>query len=157
MIERDYLMRLFQQLANVLARIMRAREQEKYDEAQVAIEEAYGELFGLNETLLAVMNAESLAHLLGDGEKTKTLARLLKEEAELYQLQEDPTQAALKYKKSFELYLEAISSQTKIDLESESMIKALSDKIDFDELPKKYQILAKRKQASFTSTQTGTE
>jgi len=151
MIERDYLMRLFQQLANVLARIMRAREQEKYDDAQDAIDEAYGELFGLNETLVGVMSAESLAQLLGDGEKTKALARLLKEEGELCELQDDPTQAALKYKKSLELYLEAGSAQTKIDLEYESMIKPLLDKIDFEQLPKKYHAILKKMRTASTS------
>lgn len=151
MIERDYIMRMMQQLANALARIMRAREQEKYDEAQDAIDEAYGELFGLNETLVGVMSAESLAQLLGDSEKIKALARLLKEEGELCELQDDPTQAAIKYKKSLELYLEAVSSQTKIDLESESMIKSLLDKIDFELLPKKYQAILKKLRAAPTS------
>jgi len=150
MIERDYLMRLFQQLANVLARIIRAREQGKYDEALVAIDEAYGELFGLNETLVSVMSAESLAQLLGDSEKIKALARLFKEEGELCELQDDPTRAAIKYKKSLELYLEAVGSQTKIDLESESMIKSLLDKIDFEQLPKKYQTILKKMQAAST-------
>ena len=151
MIERDYLMRLFQQLTNVLARILRAREQEKYDEAQEAIDGAYGELFGLNATLVDVMSAESLAQLLGDREKIKALARLFKEEGELCELQDDPTQAVIKYKKSLELYLEAVSSKTKIDLESESMIKSLLDKIDFEQLPKKYQAIIKKMQAASTS------
>ena len=151
MIERDYLMRMMQQLANVLARIMRAREQEKYDEAQDAIDGAYGELFGLNATLLDVMSAESLAQLLGDREKTKSLARLFKEEAELRELQDDPTQATIKYKKSLELYLEAGSAQTKIDLESESIMKHLLDKIDFEQLPEKYHAILKKMRTASTS------
>jgi hypothetical protein len=144
-------MRMMQQLANVLARIMRAREQEQYDEAQDAIDEAYGELFGLNAALLDVMSAESLAQLLGDKEKTKALARLFKEEGEVRELQGDATRAALRYHRSLELYLESLGSQTKIDLESESAIKFLLDKIDFEQLLKKYQAILKKMQAVSTS------
>jgi len=151
MIERDYIMRMIQQLANALARIMGARKQEKYDEVQKIIDDAYGEILGLSQTLVGVMNAESLTQLLGDGDKIKVLARLLKEEGELCELRDDPAQATIKYEKSFALYLETYSRQTKIDLESESMIKALLDKIDFEQLSIKYQGILKKMRAASAS------
>lgn len=40
MIERDYIMRMIKQLAGVLARIIKVKEQEKYDEALQIINEA---------------------------------------------------------------------------------------------------------------------
>jgi hypothetical protein len=143
-IERDYLMRLIQQLTNALARIMRAKEQEKYDEAQEAIDAAYGELFGLNATLVSMMAAESLAQLLGDPEKIKAMARLFEEEADLWQVKDDVAQAAVKYQRALELYLEAMMLQSSHDAECEKVITSLVAKIDLTHLPKKYMMALNR-------------
>jgi len=138
MIERDYLMRLIQQLNTVLARIMRAKQQEKYDEAQETIKEAHGELFGLDSALVGMMSAESLAQLLGDGEKIKAMARLFKEEGDLFELQEDGRQAGGKYQRSLELYLEVMNASSIQDGESIEVMRVLVEKVGIDNLSERY-------------------
>ncbi len=144
MIERDYLMRMVQQLAAVITRVFNLKKQEKYDEARETIREAYGELFGLNRTLLEALNAESLAQLIRDQEKLKAIARLFQEEASLYLLQGDETLAKSKHRRAFELYLEASSSNGSRDPEIMEAIRALAAQIDLGDLTERYAVILKK-------------
>jgi len=144
MIERDYIMRMIQQLVNALARIVHAREEEKYDEAHQTVEETLGELFGLKPAFIDTMSAESLTLLLGDKEKVKILARLLLEEGEVFEAQGDAAGAARKHQKSLELYLEAVDPGDNIDAETGQTIKSLLNKIEFYHLPEKYRAMVRK-------------
>ena len=86
MIERDYLMRMAQQLAAAVARLFQLKQQEKYDQALQEVEKAYGELLGMNAQIVAMFDSTTLARLLGHAEKMKTLATLFFEQAELHRL-----------------------------------------------------------------------
>lgn len=144
MIERDYIMRMIKQLAGVLARIIRAKEQEQYDEALQLIQEAYSELFGLDSRLAGMMDAESLALLLGNRDKIKAMARLFREEGDLQALKGDASQAGSRYKRSLELYLEATAVESSKDPEVLQAIQELAEKIDIAQLSGKYSALLKK-------------
>jgi hypothetical protein len=138
MIERDYLMRMVQQLAAVMTRIFNLKKQEKYDEARETIREAYGELFGLNRALLETLSAESLAQLVGDYDKSKAIARLFQEEASLDEFQKNERRARERYRRALELYLETTAARAHQDPEILEAIHSLVDKIGRADLSERY-------------------
>ena len=96
MFEQDYILRLTKQLASLIARVLGLRRKGADDEALVAIEGAYGELFGLPEGLVDVMAPAELARLVGTREKAAMLAELLEAEAEIIAGRGDPLLAERK-------------------------------------------------------------
>ncbi len=117
MIERDYIMRLVQQLAAALTRIFKLKEQEKYDQAFDETGKAFNELLGMSPELMAAFDSATLAQLLGHHEKVKTAAALFREEGELYQRKGEEAKAQTRYQRAFELYLEAAQMQEQSDAE----------------------------------------
>jgi predicted RNA polymerase sigma factor len=130
MIERDYIMRMISQLAAVLAKIFFAKNAQNYAEALRLAQSACEELLGLNGELIDQMEAPTLALLLGDKEKIKVLATLLREEGDILQLQEKAPEGNLKYEKALALYQEALRMFTTGDQECEAAIKALHAKLN---------------------------
>jgi hypothetical protein len=130
MIERDYIMRMIAQLAAVMARILFAKNAQNYPEALQIAEAAYGQLLGLNGELVEKMEASTLALLLGEKEKIKTLAALLREEGEILHLQRNAFAGDLKYAKALALFQEALRQFNAGDHECEAAITALQARLD---------------------------
>lgn len=137
MIERDYLMRMIAQLAAVLARILGAKNAQNYAEALQIAQNAYGQLFGLNGELVDQMDAATLALLLGEKEKIKALAALLREEGDILLLQGNRSAGEAKYEKALGLYHEARRMQSNPDAECEKAIAELQDKMGGARQPSK--------------------
>jgi hypothetical protein len=129
MIERDYLMRMIAQLAAVLARILGAKNAQNYTEALQIAQDSYGQLFGLNGELVESMDAATLALLLGEKEKIKALASLLREEGDILLLQDKKAEGYLKCEKALALYQEARRMQSNLDAECETAIAELQGKL----------------------------
>jgi tetratricopeptide (TPR) repeat protein len=129
MIERDYLMRMMAQLAAVLARVLGAKNARNYAEALQIVQDAYGELFGVQSELVEQMDAATLALLLSDWEKIKGLASLLREEGDVLLLQGKQEKGCEKYEKALALYQEAVRSQTKEDTDCSAAIAELQAKL----------------------------
>jgi tetratricopeptide (TPR) repeat protein len=129
MIERDYIMRMIAQLAAVLARILGAKNAQDYTQALQLVQDAYGEIFGLQRELVEQMDAATLALLLGEGEKIKGLASLLREEGDVLLLQGQPTKGYEKYEKALALYQEALRLQTTEDADCLAAIATLQAKL----------------------------
>ncbi len=104
MIEKDYIMRMIAQLSAVLAKVLFAKQAGQYEEAAQLLEKSYGELFGLSGELLESLDAETLAGLLGDREKIKALATLLKEEGDVFAAQNEGAKSRQRYAKSLALF-----------------------------------------------------
>ncbi|MDZ7267914.1 MAG: hypothetical protein ONB48_10580 [candidate division KSB1 bacterium] len=141
MIERDYLMRLLQQLATVMRRILRLQEQEKYDEAQQELAQAPGRLLGLERELLVSLAPATAAALLGKREKIKIAARLLQAEAELAGRRGDPELAHSRRQNALELYLEALVLAAQIDADDRIMLRAWAAEGEREALAERYQRL----------------
>ncbi len=139
MIERDYIMRLAQQLAAVVARVLRLRELEKYDQAQQELEQACGELLGLNYELLLSLDAATAAQLLGHEEKIKIAAKLMHEEGELLEHQGRFELAHARRQRALELYLEAVALTGYAEAEDGAILASFRQKIDAAALRDRYQ------------------
>lgn len=107
MITRDYLIRLIEQVADFVARIAGSKREGYFDQGLRTVDEAYDALLDMDRRLFDVADSRTLADLLGPPAKIRAVAAICYEEADLLRLKGDPINAALKYKKSLELVLEA--------------------------------------------------
>src|SRR5262245_5972732 len=88
----DYLMRLVEQLAAVIARMLGLRKSGRAADALVEAERGY-DLLGLPTGLIEVLSAPAIAELLASPEKVRMVADLLDEEAAALEALGDPRAA----------------------------------------------------------------
>ncbi len=138
MVERDYIMRLVQQLAAALTRIFKLKEQEKYDQALDETAGAFNELLGMSPELLAAFDSATLAQLLGHHQRVKTAAALFREAGELYQRKGEDAAAQMRYQRAFELYLEAAQMQEQNDPECVEAIRGISQALLAERIAARY-------------------
>lgn len=138
MIERDYIMRMIQQLSGVLLRLLNLKRSQDYDQALDLVTNAYGELFGTEAALLRAMDSATAAHLLGHPEKIKALATLCREEADLFRHKGKEVEADTASRRALELFLEAASQMKEPDAECLDAIRSLTHEIDPAGLPQRY-------------------
>jgi hypothetical protein len=91
--ERDYILRMVQQVAQVIARAMGLITERKLDDADAELASGYGTL-GLDRELVGVLDAASLARLLGDEDRIAAAVRLIAHDARLRLAQGDLRRAA---------------------------------------------------------------
>ena len=134
MIRSDYIMRMIEQLSRVLVQIIFHKKNEDYDQAVVQINRALKSLVGLDPETIRSFSAEEIIRLLSLGdrfesEKCLIVAKLMKEDADILQLNNPNDQSVTRlYKKALYLYLEALLAIP--DFEEESYLKDVSELID---------------------------
>ncbi len=115
MTQRDYILRIAEQVGRVLARVLYDREQEDYQGAHEFIEEQFRQMLGMGggfvhsapeETLLAMLTSMGVI----DTEKCWLLATLLKADGEVYEAQEDENNSYYSYLKAINLFLAVLTS-----------------------------------------------
>ncbi|MBD3377227.1 hypothetical protein GF406_19520 [candidate division KSB1 bacterium] len=122
MIHRDYIMRMIEQLSVVLMKILFNKQSKNYDRALFEIDNAYFTILEMDPLKIKHMSEQELVELLNldqgfEAERAVVIAELLREEAEINELQSGFDNEVLElFKKSFCLYIEAI--QTNKDFES---------------------------------------
>lgn len=105
-------MRLIEQLGQALIRIMKLKEAEQFNAAQIEINLAGKMLLGLDMELLRALSDEEIISLLKptgelDSGKCLMAAELLKEEADIQERQGQLQESAASYAVSLSLFLEA--------------------------------------------------
>jgi hypothetical protein len=103
----DYILRLIKQMAEFIARIARRREEEKLDEALREADGAWAELFDIPREISDALDSPTLAGMLRHPERMRVAALLFWEEGRVYAAKGDPLTAAARYRRAFELILEA--------------------------------------------------
>jgi len=93
MFQRDYILRLVQQVAQVIARAMGLITERKLEDADAELASGYATL-GLDRELVGVLDAAGLARLLGDQDRIAAAVRLITHDARLRLVQGDPRRAA---------------------------------------------------------------
>jgi len=140
-IKQDYILRLIEQLAQFLARILKLHEKGDYDAAMLAIEDALKKLVGLDLKLVEAIGLEDLVNLLKPGidldiSKCIVVADLLKSRGDVRLALGDPEAATDSYIRSLTLFLEVFTGPGSIELpdqraRAEWLIEHLAD----EELP----------------------
>ncbi len=117
MFERDFIMRMIRQLAQVLSQILNYKKSGQWKNAQMVIDVACKQLLGLNPEIVERLNADALSDLFTynnetDYEKCLTLAILLTEQAEIYKNTNQTEDKIFSlYSKGFHLYKAAFKDQ----------------------------------------------
>ena len=132
-IERDYILRLVRELAEVLARAMKLKAAKKDDEAAEAIESGCATLFGIDWKALAWSDSASAAQLLKEPVRIRAYATLLEHRAQLHAGSGEAAEARSKYQHAHEMYCEAGK-----DPEAMAGAKRTQALIDVALLPEKY-------------------
>jgi hypothetical protein len=108
--QRDYILRMIEQLTHVMARFMKLKAQEKHREALVRLEEFYGKLMLPKAALLLKMPDKELLSLLSvngepDLDKTASLGLLFKEEGRVYEDLGNHEESSARFNKALFLFL----------------------------------------------------
>lgn len=106
MIREDYLIRMIQQIAAVLARMVNRRSSGQLEQALREGDAAY-DLLGVPRELCDVLDTPTLAGMLRDPDKIRALARLSWEEGRIFGAQGDPLAGLARMRRALELFLEA--------------------------------------------------
>lgn len=114
MYQRDYIMRMIEQLGQFLTRILGLKEAKKFDAARMEIDRAGKILLGLDMSLIRVLTDEKIISLLQptgslDSGRCLLIAELLREEGEICKLQGKDDERYSCYSKSLSLFLEALA------------------------------------------------
>lgn len=140
---RDYIMRLIEQFAQVLARIMGLRKEGKLDEAQDLVNETADGIFGTLRAMIDKVDSSSAAGLLGSREKIAVYASLTAEDAEIAALRGDARKAQTRRRRALELYLEA-SRLGELDTHSRANVELLRQWVDLERMDARYRELLAR-------------
>jgi hypothetical protein len=106
-VERDFIMRLVQQLAEVLARALKLKAAKKDDEAAEVLESGCLSLLGIDWKTLAWVDSVSAAQLLKEPARIRAFAVLLEQRAKFHVESGELAEARSKYQHAFEMYREA--------------------------------------------------
>jgi len=93
-LQRDYILRIIETLAQAIARIVTLRAKGATEEARQEIGRTAGSLFGFDLNLLPVLGPAAVAAQLGHPEKVAALAKLLDERAAVERQAGDAAAAA---------------------------------------------------------------
>ncbi|CAM4493051.1 DUF6483 family protein [Paenibacillus phoenicis] len=112
MLRRDYLMKMIEEMTEVLGKVFMLKQQKKKIEALWTLDELFKGQFRLSSQLLENLPAKDIVRLFQSGgeieaDKLQSLSRLLKEEGDVYESSGEPDEAAKRWIKSLHLYLTA--------------------------------------------------
>ena len=141
MSQRDYILRLAEEVGRALAQVIYHKQRQDYQGALNFIDEQFKQTLGMGagfihsapeETLLAMLTSLGVLNT----EKCWLLATLLKAEGEIYELQENESDSYYSYLKSMNLFLEVLSVDKTLSLsEPVAEVEGLLYKLEAYELP----------------------
>lgn len=129
--QRDYLLRMIQQLAQALAAVVSRQREGKLDEALSMIDELRRKLFGSMGEPLARLDPPSVTLVLGALEKARAYAMILAVEADVRQARGETRAAARSRRRALEIHLEAaLRWPHEVRDEDRTAITALAPAVD---------------------------
>lgn len=135
---RDYIVRMIEQFAETLGRILGARKRGDLDEAERLLRESADGIFGSTRSMLDALDPASASALLGSPEKTRIYAALTAEEAEILAARGNAPKARTAHRRALELYLESVRGPSAIDPRTREAITALRGDVDEERLGARY-------------------
>lgn len=162
MTQRDYILRIAEDIGRALAQVLYNQPTQNYQGAHDFIDEQFRQMLGMGvgfvhsapeETLLAMLT--SMGEL--DTEKCWLLATLLKAEGEVYEAQGNENESYYSYLKALNLFLSALTSERELHrLDPVVEVEGLLYKLSGYELPVRTQTLLFRyyeQTGNFTSAE----
>lgn len=137
MLERDYVLRAIQQLAQAIGRILGLKRAGRLEEALAEVGVAADAIFGTLRSALDAIDPQSAARLLASREKIEAYAMLTAEEASIRRLMGEAAQAARGELRALSLYLEAVLMDGDVR-DANAAIAELRRTVDETRLPQRY-------------------
>ena len=141
MINRDYILRMIEQLSRFLSRALLLKDAQEHLEAVTEVKKAGKMFLGLNPEAMDALSDRDLIHLWRvakdlDAEKCALAAQIFKAEGEIYEDQGDNDKASTSYLKSLSLLTETINVlKEKIPSELIASVDFLTEHLDLSTLP----------------------
>jgi tetratricopeptide (TPR) repeat protein len=141
MMQKDYILRMIQQLSRVLIHVLHLREVKDYDGALTYIDDVFKQALGFSSDLINSVPDETLLAMLTsfdvlDIEKCFLVANLLKAEGDIYVDQGDFDTSYYRYLRSLYLFFAILFSDNSInDPDIFVEIEGLLDKLEDYDLP----------------------
>lgn len=112
MLRRDYLVRMIEEMTEMIGKVFGLKQERKFIEALWEIDDLYKRQFRLNSNLLRALSARDITEMFRSGgeieaDKLQSLAYLLKEEASIYYAMGQHNEGIICFMKSLHLYLTA--------------------------------------------------
>jgi Family of unknown function (DUF6483) len=139
--QKDYILRVAEDVGRALAQIIYHQEIRDYQGARSLIDEVFKQSIGMGSGFIHAVSEETLLAMLTvlgvlDLEKALMIAKLLKAEGDIYEEQGNPDAAYDSYLKSLNLFLETLLRDDNLhDLRVSPEIEDLLSKLDAYELP----------------------
>src|SRR5947209_3535385 len=139
--QKDYILRVAEDVGRALAQIIYHKEMRDYQGALSLIDELCKQAVGMGSGFIHAVSEETLLAMLTllgvlNVEKALVIATLLKTEGDIYEEQGDPNAAYESYLKSLNLFLEILLRDDKLhDLRVSPEVEDLLDKLEAYELP----------------------
>lgn len=141
MFQRDYFMRMIEQMTEAVGQIMNLRQGRKHEEALLFIDELLDKRFRLSSKLIRSLSDEDLMKVMTtngilEADHLQAIAILMKEEAELYSELGRKDESFFAYVKSLHLFLRLslVDAEPTI-VEPSGQIKVLLERLSPYELP----------------------
>jgi len=138
MLERDYILRMIEQLGDAIARISGLAARGRHTEALELAAEACRELLGIHPDLLEQMDPLSAAEMLGNTAHLRVYVALLKQIGTIRADAGDEERAASTYRRALAVGLEGMSVTGTRDPGIADDLRALAALIDLDRLDPRY-------------------
>lgn len=141
MAQRDYILRMFEEMSRAIAQIVYQREIKDYHASHELIDEQFKQTLGMGSGFIQSLSDETLLSMLTtlgtlNIEKCWLIALLLKADGDLYTDEQDENKSYYSYLKSCNLFLEALYNQNQQrDIEKIAEIEELLRKLEDYELP----------------------
>lgn len=144
MMEKDYLLRMFGQMARALTRLIFLKNQKDYVLALEFSDQLYHETLGISSGFINSISDEMLLTMLTsvntlDVDKALIIATLLNAEGDIYNEMGNPNEGYYRHLKALNLYLALVdyefSSQGKLISDTRQEINELMLKLEAYELP----------------------
>ena len=122
MIRRDYLMRLIEQFAEALSKLLKLKESKNYEEALSLVGQTYEKLLGFDSLFVNSFSTDDLISIIAtdgvpDVNKCIIIATLLKEEGEVYEAQNQKNISRMRFLKSLDIFLRGLLSEGEIKMD----------------------------------------
>lgn len=147
MAQRDYILRMFEEMSRVLAQIIYHQQIKDYAAAHDLLDEQLKQTLGMSSDFLHSLSDETLLAMLTtldtlNVEKCWLVATLLKAEGDLFADEKDEDRSYYSYLKACNLFLEALHEQhLNKEIEPVPEIEELYEKLNEYELPLRTQQL----------------
>lgn len=124
LVQRDYILRLMEQVAQAIARLLKRRSDGDLAGARREAHQAITELLGPGGSMAVMADSRTAANLVSDPRRLRLWCRLLDEDRQLLQLMARPAEAAALDRRIVELLLEAWTREPEWDEETRALFHA---------------------------------